>query len=177
MDQQAVIAPSATASLQDRLAKNSDGVLEKIAKEHGVSTFDVVSALPEAHRTMVHGDHFADVMDKLTSWGDVMFIVHTPDIVLECVGPLPAGTFGRGYFNLHGESHIGGHIRADNCRQIAFVSRPFMGRESKSVQFFNVDGEAMFKIFVRRDAERNLVAEQAEMFDALRAEMSVGANV
>ena len=35
-----------------------------------------------------------------------------------------------------------------------------MGRESRSVQFFSEDGEAMFKIFVRRDEARNLIAEQ-----------------
>ncbi len=87
--------------------------------------------------------------------------------MLECHGPLPPGSFARGYFNLHGESPIGGHIRAENCRSIAFVSRPFMGRASCSVQFFNEAGEAMFKIFVRRDAARELIAEQVAMFEAL----------
>ena len=71
-------------------------------------------------------------------------------------------------FNLHGDSPIGGHIKAENCANIAFVSRPFMGRPSCSLQFFNRTGEAMFKVFVRRDSERNLIAEQVERFDALR---------
>ena len=78
------------------------------------------------------------------------------------------GTFGRGYFNLHGDSPIGGHIKAENCRHVAFVARPFMGRPSRSIQFFNGEGTAMFKIFVRRDAERNLIGEQVAKFDALR---------
>ena len=43
-----------------------------------------------------------------------------------------------------------------------------MGRESRSVQFFNEAGDAMFKIFVRRDKDRNLLPEQAEKFEALR---------
>jgi putative heme iron utilization protein len=43
-----------------------------------------------------------------------------------------------------------------------------MGRASRSIQFFNGNGDAMFKIFVRRDAERNLIGEQVEKFDALR---------
>ena len=80
----------------------------------------------------------------------------------------PPGTFGRGYFNLHGDSPIGGHIKAENCRHVAFVARPFMGRASRSIQFFSGEGSAMFKIFVRRDAERNLIGEQVAMFDALR---------
>ena len=53
-----------------------------------------------------------------------------------------------------------------------FVSRPFMGRPSRSLQFFNGAGEAMFKIFVRRDKERNLLSEQVARFDALRATLT-----
>ena len=70
---------------------------------------------------------------------------------------------------MHGDSPIGGHIKAENCKEIAFVARPFMGRESRSLQFFNADGEAMFKIFVARDAARELIPEQVAKFDALRA--------
>ena len=104
------------------------------------------------------GSKFEEILRALTEWGEVLFIVHTPDIVLECAGTMPPGSFGRGYFNLHGDSPIGGHIKAENCAHIAFVSRPFMGRPSRSLQFFNGAGEAMFKIFVRRDKERNLIA-------------------
>lgn len=155
-------------ALKARLAVNADGILEQIAAEYGVSTFEVVRNLPEDHATIVPGEHFGDLMEALTGWGEVLFIVHTPDIVLECEGSLPPGTFGRGYYNLHGDSPIGGHIKAENCRHIVFVARPFMGRASRSIQFFNGEGSAMFKIFVRRDAERNLIGEQVAMFDELR---------
>jgi hypothetical protein len=47
-----------------------------------------------------------------------------------------------------------------------------MGRESRSVQFFNKAGEAMFKIFVRRDEKRELIAEQVKLFDELRSVLS-----
>lgn len=154
--------------LAERLAANPDGVLERIAEECGVSTLDVVKALPEGHRTIVPGSRFSDVMADLQTWGEVLLIVHTPDIVLECVGPIPPGNVGRGYFNLHGDSPVGGHIRYDNCAEIAFVSRPFMGRSSCSIQFFNAQGTAMFKVFVRRDAERNLLADQVGRFEQLR---------
>lgn len=158
--------------LAERLAQSADGILEQIAREYGVSTFDVVSALPAEHRSIVPGSRFEDILRALTEWGEVLFIVHTSDIVLECAGTIPPGSFARGYFNLHGESPIGGHIKAENCTHIAIVSRPFMGRPSRSVQFFNGVGEAMFKIFVRRDKERNLIAEQVERFDALRQQLA-----
>jgi putative heme utilization carrier protein HutX len=158
--------------LRERLAKNADGILEQIAREYGVSTFDVVEALPVEHRAIVPGSAFEKILGALMSWGPMVFIVHTPDIVLECEGPIPPGSVGRGYFNLHGDSPIGGHIKIENCTSIAFVMRPFMGRESRSIQFFNAAGEAMFKIFVRRDEKREVVAEQVKLFDALKTELT-----
>lgn len=155
-------------SLGERLAKNPDGILEQIAKEYAVSTLEVVRALPMENRTVVSGSHFAEIMKAVGTWGPILFIVHNNDIVLECEGVLPPGTYGKGYYNMHGDSPIGGHIRADNCKAIAFVARPFMGRHSCSIQFFNGQGEAMFKIFVRRDEARELVMDQVASFDALR---------
>jgi putative heme utilization carrier protein HutX len=158
--------------LAERLAQNADGILEQIARDYSVSTFEVVRALPADHRTIVAGSLFEKIFAELTGWGEVLFIVHTPDIVLECAGRIPPGSFGRGYFNIHGDSPIGGHLKADNCTRIAFVSRPFVGRPSRSLQFFNGAGEAMFKIFVRRDDKRELLPEQVARFDALRSSLS-----
>jgi putative heme utilization carrier protein HutX len=154
--------------LKERLAGNADGIIENIAREYGVSPLEVVRQLPAEHRTVVAGSAFESIMGALTTWGEVLFIVHTPDIVLECAGRIPPGTSGRGYYNIHGESPIGGHIKAENCEAIAFVSRPFMGRASCSIQFFNKAGEAMFKVFVRRDEKRELIADQVALFDNLR---------
>jgi putative heme utilization carrier protein HutX len=155
--------------LAERMTKNQDGIIEQIAREYGVSTLDVVKLLPREYCTLTGADQFAAIMEAVGTWGPILFIVHTADIVLECEGVLPPGTYGRGYFNIHGDSPIGGHIKAENCAQIAFVSRPFMGRSSCSIQFFNSHGEAMFKIFVRRDVERNLIADQVRQFETLRA--------
>ena len=104
--------------LAERLAQSADGVLEQIAREYGVSSFEVVRALPAEHRGIVPGARFEEIMRALTSWGEVLFIVHTPDIVLECAGKVPPGSFGRGYYNMHGDSPIGGHIPADRCQTI-----------------------------------------------------------
>ena len=51
---------------------------------------------------------------------------------------------------------------------MAFVRRPFMGGDSCSVSFFNRRGEAMFKIFVGRDENYQLIASQVERFTALQ---------
>jgi hypothetical protein len=45
---------------------------------------------------------------------------------------------------------------------------PFFGRRSCSLQFINLDGGAMFKVFVGRDEQRELLADQLARFERLR---------
>ncbi len=157
-----------TASVADALKAKPDGVLEMIAAQCGVTLRRVFDELPQGAAHHVAGSRFEEIWQALTRWGDVLFIVHTADIVLECKGALPAGTRAQGYFNIHGDSPIGGHIKAERCAAIYFIDRLFHGRRSCSVQFINGAGEAMFKVFVRRDDQRELIAEQLALFEALR---------
>ncbi len=160
------------ALLRDMIAKKPDGVVEAMAREAGVPTQVALEAMPEAQRLFAPSEQFEAIWREVGTWGEILFIVHTADIVLECEGSLPAGTFGQGYYNIHGDSPIGGHIRAANCRAIYLVDRAFHGRRSCSIQFFNGEGEAMFKIFVRRDSERNLLPDQLARFEGLKARLA-----
>lgn len=159
------------ARLAARLAADPDGVIETLAREHGLTTLEATRLLPARHCRWASPDVFAGLMAELTCWGEVLFIVHTPNIVLECTGAIPPGSTAHGHFNLHGDSPIGGHIKADRCAAIAFVRRPFMGRESCSIQFFDHAGESMFKIFVRRTTDRNLAPDQLARFEAMAYRM------
>lgn len=155
------------ARLAARFAGDADGVIETLAREHGVTTLEATQMLPEANCRWAPASAFADVFAELTTWGDVLFLVHTPNIILECVGPIPPGTAARGFFNLSGKGPIGGHLRAERCAAIAFVRRPFMGMDTCSIQFFDRDGDAMFKIYVRRGADRTLDQDQVAAFEVL----------
>lgn len=159
--------PDAAGRIDAALAKKPDGVLESVATSCGVSLLDVFHRLPPAEIRFLPGSAFEGLWEELSSWGEVLFIVHTPDIVLECTGTLPPGTVGHGYFNIHGDSPIGGHIKSSNCATIVLVDRLFHGRRSCSVQFLNGNGEAMFKVFVRRDKSRELDLGQIGRFDSL----------
>ena len=150
------------------LQEKPDGILEMVAGKCEASLWQVFQCLPAGQAVTIAGDKFEELWSGLTTWGTVLFIVHTEDIVLECEGVLPPGTSSRGYFNIHGDSPIGGHIKASNCARIVFVDRAFHGRRSCSVQFLNAAGNAMFKVFVRRDKQRELLAEQVALFEALR---------
>lgn len=156
------------ALLRAQLADKPSGVLEMLAAENGVSLQTVTECLPEASRSFAPGECAEAVMADMAEWGAVTVLVHTQDIILECKGTLPKGKTARGFYNLDHGSPIGGHFRLDQCVTLAFVRRPFMGSDSCSVSFFNGRGEAMFKIFVGRDDNRQLIASQVERFTALQ---------
>jgi putative heme utilization carrier protein HutX len=162
--------------LRQQLAEKPDGVLEAIAAQHGLPLQTVIECLPDAMSARVPGTHFASVMEDISTWGSVTVIAHTKDVILEFDGPLPPGKFGHGFYNLQsGHSGLHGHLRADNCHAIIFLRRPFMGKETASVQFFNADGEAMFKIFVGRDDSGALRPDQIARLSALQKRLSAPA--
>jgi heme iron utilization protein len=161
-------ASVALGAIRGTLAEQADGVLDDVARRHGVPLRVVLDLLPSAAARQAPGARFVEIWNELTGWGSVTFIVHTEDGVFETKAPLPPGSEARGYFNIHGESPLGGHIRAARCAAIYFVDRPFFGRRSCSIQFINVDGGAMFKVFVGRDEKRELIPDQLARFEQLR---------
>lgn len=155
--------------LQAALAADPAGVLEQVAHTYNASTADALKVLPDGMCSVTDGAQFARIMEDVATWGDVLFLVHTADVIAEFTGPVPAGKFARGYFNLFGKVGFSGHIRAENCAEICFVRRPFMNSDTRAIWFLNKAGEPMFKIFVGRNADRSLKADQTERFEALCA--------
>jgi len=155
--------------IRQDLAAKPDGILEQVAENRGVPMQVVLDCLSPEAAVRVPGDLYQEIWQNLTEWGVVTLVVHTRDGVFECEGSIPAGTLGHGYFNIHGETPIGGHLRMERCRSIYFIDRPFFGKRSCSVQFVNEEGGVMFKIFVGRHEDRALRPDQVARFEALRA--------
>lgn len=160
-------AMPAQDNLASVLADDPGAIVEQVAKDYSVTTRTVVEALPQSMRKFAPGPAFIDAMKDIGQWGDVTLIVHTDDGIMEFGGPVPAGEVARGYYNVPGTKGFHGHLRHERCAGIAFVERPFMGRLSASVLFFNTDGGIMFKVFVGRDEKRELKTEQLAAFRAL----------
>lgn len=170
------VAISNIDRVRQELAAKPGGVLEDAASTHGVPLLSVVECLPTEMWKRISGEHFIDVMQDISGWGDITFIVHTKDAIVEFEGPLPGGRSGHGFYNLNGGRGLTGHLRATNCRSIVFLRRPFMGMDTMSVQFFNAEGDAMFKIFVGRDESRRLKVDQVERFAQLEAKFAATAQ-
>jgi putative heme utilization carrier protein HutX len=155
-------------AIRASLKEQPDGVLDGVARGHAVPLRVVLDLLPGPAARAASGARFVDIWGDLVDWGPVTFIVHTDDGVFETKAPLAPGSEARGYFNIHRESPLGGHLRIARCAAIYFVDRPLFGRRSCSLQFLNIDGGAMFKVFVGRDEKRELLADQLVRFERLR---------
>lgn len=156
-------------ALRAELAEKPNGVLEEIAARYGVTVRAVLDALPAEMRHCCDGNHFEAVMGNVSGWGDVTFLVHTPDVIMEYKGVVPQGRTARGYYNLEGGA-LGGHLRGENCAAIYFVRRPFMKLDTRALWFINRDGAAMFKIFVGRNEDRSLKSDQVKCFEMLASQ-------
>ena len=153
-----------------RLAEKKPVMLASLAQEFGVSELDIAHALPDETRAFAGGDAFETVWTALTGWEQATFIMTHLGNVLEIKGRIPSGSFGHGYYNLMGEGAFGGHVKADAVGEICFLSLPFMGLESHSVQFFNHEGAVMFSVYVGRE-NRRLIPAVRDAFFALRDEL------
>lgn len=149
------------------MAEMPTAALEDIAKAAGTSVAGVLRALPEGEAHCIDGTHFVAVMDSFADWGDMTVIVNTGDVILEAKGPV-RGTLGRGMYNLSDKA-VGGHLKPDACDMIAFVSRKLFGTDTHSIQFYNKEGGCMFKIYLGRNADRQLIPEQVRNYHDLRA--------
>lgn len=150
--------------LKERLSKNSSVILEGLCESNNATMAQVLECLPQNMWKKIDGSHFIDVMTQIPNWGKVTTIVHTNDIIMEVSGVMPTGEMGHGFYNLMGDGPLHGHLRSKRCAAIYFVERPFMGKTSASVQFINVDGGVMFKVFLGRNSDGEIIPEQLEAF-------------
>lgn len=162
------LTPALTADIREAVQNESRLMLSDLAKRLSIPEGAVAQALPPEMRRLAGPEAFDQVWQAMTTWSGVTFIAVTPGLVLEYKGTLPGGSHGHGMFNLHAEGHpLGGHFFVRRLGAICFLSKPFFGLESHSVQFYDLDGAAMCAVYVGRDG-RELIPEVREAFMALR---------
>lgn len=156
------------AELKEKLSENPAGILESIAKEHNLSMANTIRCLPEEMWREHSGNRFDEVISAIPEWGAVTSIANTGDMIFEVKGPFPAGTYARGFYNLkQTKGGFSGHIKADACDTILFLKRPFFSKLAVSINFINAEGSCYLKIFLGRDEDGQIKADQLEKFDLL----------
>lgn len=136
-----------------------------IAEKLNISEFEAVSALPDEMIALVDGEQAQSILEGLVGFGPVTTIVHSFGSIFEVKAPFPKGKEARGYYNLMGrEGEMHGHLKLDNVKNIALVSKPFMGRESHYFGFFCEEGNNIFKVYLGRNEKRELIESQVTTF-------------
>lgn len=141
-----------------------------ISREMGLPERAVMECLPGETAWRVKASAFDKITEEVATWGPVLIIVQNDSVIFEVKAPLPRGSYAKGFYNIIGrEGPAGGHFKIDHLSAIYFVEKPFMGLPSLSIQFFNLKGDPMFKVYVGRDKDRKLLPEQEEKFRQLRS--------
>lgn len=143
-----------------------------MAEKLGVSEYDVVASLPDEMVTLVEGEQAQPILEGLVGFGPVTTIVHSFGSIFEVKAPFPKGKVARGYYNLMGRAgELHGHLKLENIKHVALVSKPFMGRESHYFGFFCSQGNNIFKVYLGRNEKRELIADQVAQFKQWQQEL------
>ncbi|MDN3612524.1 heme utilization cystosolic carrier protein HutX [Vibrio ostreicida] len=143
-----------------------------IAERLAISEFEAVAALPDPMVALAPGEQAQSILENLVDFGPVTTIVHSFGSIFEVKAPFPKGKLARGYYNLMGkEGEMHGHLNLERVKNIALVSKPFMGRESHYFGFFCEQGNNIFKIYLGRNEKRELLSDQVESFQQWQREL------
>ena len=161
--------------LNDLLHAKKPVTLGLIAKELQCTALEAAYVLPSENCAFVRRDvGFETVWSELCTWERVTFFISHEGHVFEIVTKLSPGKSAMGYYNiLHADATLGGHIKADAIADMAFISMPFMGRESHYVAFFGLDGSLHFSVYVGRD-NHHLIASVKDAFTLAKARFCDG---
>ncbi len=171
----AVLSVDAPQGLKERVLPLLDKETGEIARTLGVNEVDVLRAFPEGTAVELSAEKFLPLMKELSTWGTLRLIVLHHGSVFEIKGSIPEGKEGMGYYNLHSpDSPIGGHLRMKDSEGRSFlgpiflVTKPFRGKTSYCIQFYNAENLSMFKLFLDRDESREVVPHQMKGFEKLK---------
>ena len=123
------------------------------------------------------GSQALDLMRELATWSNTTTIILHGGCVFEFKGPFPEGSVGEGFYNLDGPiPGFHGHINLKAIDHIGFQERAHRGRESYAFTFQNKDDDNIFKVFLGRDSNGELIAEQVAAFQRIKKSQLITAS-
>lgn len=157
------------AQIADYITQNPLTITLDMASHFGKPEGEILCALPDEFVRVFPAERAEEVLAEISSWGIFTTIIEKEGSIFEIKDRFPTGMVGRGYYNLNMKDEEGtlhGHLKLDNISKIAFVSLPFRGKESYNIAFIANNGQTIFKVYLGRDAERQLFPEQVQKFKA-----------
>ncbi|RTE66311.1 heme utilization cystosolic carrier protein HutX [Amphritea opalescens] len=118
------------------------------------------------------GDQAEALLRELANWGHTTTIILHGGCVFEFKGCFPEGSIGHGYYNLDGPiPGLHGHIDLAAIHHIDFQDKPHRGRQSYAFNFQDQNNQNIFKVFLGRQEDGELIAEQVTRFKAIQQQL------
>jgi hypothetical protein len=118
---------------------------------------------------VVPKDHVQNILQTVATWGKTTTIIIHHGCVFEFKGEFPKGELGFGYYNLKGEHGFEGHIKLENIESVQLQRKMHAGKEAYAFVFNNKSGDSIFKIFLGRDEDGEIIPHQLDWFHELEA--------
>lgn len=116
----------------------------------------------------IPGDKALELLQEIADWGNTTTIILHGGSVFEFKGNFPQGSVAQGFYNLKGESGFEGHLNLAKVDHIAFQDKQHRGKQSYALVFNDKDNGCIFKIFVGRDSDGELLENQVTRFKELQ---------
>lgn len=122
----------------------------------------------------LRGQQAETLLRTLSTWGNTTTIVLHGGCVFEFKGPFPLGSIAQGFYNLNGPNPgFHGHIRLESIACISFQNKPHRGRESYAFVFRDSHDEIIFKVFLGRQRDGQLIAHQVAEFKRIQSSLVI----
>lgn len=155
--------------IEEILIENPDFSTLDIANQLKKSEYEVLQNINHTIAKAIDAENFDAIIEDIATWGKILMIKITPSFVIEIKDTMPTGTYGHGYYNFDStESSISGHLKVSDIDKIIFVSKKHRGMISYSVVFYDNNGEHIFKVFLTRDDNKEILSDQLNKFIALK---------
>jgi len=123
---------------------------------------------------VLSGDQAIPLMQQLSLWGKTTTIVLHGGCVFEFKGAFPTGSVSEGFYNLDSQGKgFEGHIHYKSIHQVRLQSKTHRGRESHAFVFENDQGLCLFKVFLGRHADGQLIEEQVKAFEQIKINQNI----
>lgn len=155
------------------MLKDDKNSVISVASALNTNEYEVLKFKDESEFKEVDASNLDEILNEISSWGELMFCKNTPEFIIEFKCFISSPKKARGYINFAGKSgFLGGHLKEGSIKKIGFVSTKFMGVLGKSVHFYNEKNETIFKFYLSRNEKRELLKDQVEKFENLKAKLS-----
>lgn len=161
-------------AIRQAFDRNRKQMVLLLARQLGVAELEVVQTMPEELAVELDFDQWEDIIRSFEPLGDVHTIVSNGATTLENVGRFGKFSKSQGFFNVQTDT-LDMHIRAAGLSAVYAVRKPSHtdGKDALSVQFFDRQGHAAFKVFLTfggKDPSEEREQQYAQLIERFRVE-------